>query len=246
MIKQSLKNSLVAGVVALFTSSSAFSLPLTNIDELDSLTPSVYSDKSYVGTATYYDGASAENEQHMQGRNANINSSAFNPVLQCQTPLIDTVPAGYYAQVIAAIQNIYFVPLVKTVIVGGQPTLVTENSDLRRLVDWCSAQSGVTQLAGGGHLYRLFTFYMNGQWPGQIPSTNQTPGICYVDHIRNILVRMLEQHQSGAVTFPQEVRTLFNMDGSLTAMGSESCPHRFCNTVESYATNEFCKLSLPY
>lgn len=235
MIKKSMKNLVLAGLVGLITSAAAWATPLSNNDQLDAFTPGLYYDIDSAGNATMlYDGASAEHTNHIQGSNAAINTAAFNPLLGCTTELVDILPAQAFQQLVAWIQSAYFIKVEENV--GG--VTVYKDSDLKRLINACSAKTGITQLSGGGDLFRFVVFFLSGQWQGQ------TPGVCYAASMDKLLVKLQQYHIAGNVLVPQDVKDLLNLDQNDPSLGTESCLHWFCNPGnplgESEFINSFC------
>ncbi len=235
MRKISFKKIALAGLVGVMVSSSAYGAPVHNNDFGDPNVPDVvYSLNSSHATTSVETANTAQAVNAQKGANFQINQGYNNPFLACNTPLVDTLPAQAFQQIIAAVQQLFFVQLTETIQGPTGPQQVSIDSDLVRLTSYCTGLTGVTQLEGGGELFRWVSFYMSGQWPGQ------TPGICYTRNLTDILPRLQEYHKSGLIQVPLAVKTLFNLAQNDPTLGTMSCMEKFCTTIESPQENAYC------
>jgi len=236
MRKLNLKNIVLAGLVGLFFSASVYAAPITNLDSCDLNLTDNYINTDSSGTSSSPTICNlAENTNHVEGRNAVANTAWNNPFIECQNPGVDVLPAQSWYQYVAALQAMYFLQIT------DPSTGVQSNSDLRRMIDYCSTVTGVTQLAGGGALWRAFLSFLAGSLPGQ------TPGICQVSQMADIINRIEFLHAAGTVTIPASIVNLLDLNHTNTAFGGVSCKQHFCSgptasepNLETPNSNSFC------
>lgn len=229
------KGYIVFGLVALIVSTAVYAEPYHNYDKGHPTIPDLFESKNAAQVTTSLEtGNTIQAVNTVKGANFNVNAAHYNKLIQCATPLVDKLSPQGFNQIVAAIQNLFFLQISKVIQGPTGPQTVYEDTDMVRLTKFCINNSGVTQLAGGGALYRWLTFFMSGQWQGQ------TPGVCYTRNLPEILLRLQEYHQLGIVGVPQEIQNLYNLDQNDPNFGTMSCMKKYCTTVETFETNAYC------